>query len=392
MNGNRDPRRAAGLTLIELMIAMLIGIVLVLGMVQVFAASRAAYLLSEGLGRVQENGRFALDFLQRDIRMAGHFGCVNDQAHMRNTPAGLATTFGAHPGLDFFTSIQGYEADGTAPGEELTIPATLVTGGTGYSPALPAEIAAATANRVNGSDILALRFLAPEGVPVTAIGGTPAAPVFSFDAARWDILRSGVDTPGLFGVADCLSAFVFQAAAVSSGGTVTAGSTNPINAAPAFTKLFTAGQANLHRAESVVYYVGVSNGRPSLFRVRFTAAPGGDLVAQSQELIEGVENLQILYGQDRQVDPTKAPTGYIDRQLDAAGVEASVAAPADGWRRVGSVQLGLLAVSPERAVSVQAEDDNRLTALGVEYQTPDDGRYRAVYQSTVALRNRLYGN
>ena len=386
------PRRVAGLSLIELMIALLIGIMLVLGMVQVFAASRAAYSLSEGLGRVQENGRFALDFLQRDIRMAGHFGCVNDQAHMRNTPSGLATTFGAHPGLDFFTSIQGYEAGGSAPGEVLTVPATLATGSTDYSPALPAEIAAATANRVNGSDILALRFLAPEGVPVTAIGGTAAAPVFSFDSARWDILRSGVENPGLFGVADCLNAVVFQAAAVDPGGSVTAGSTNPLNASPTFTKLFTAGQATLHRAESVVYYVGVSNGRPSLFRVRFTAAPNGNLVAQNQELLEGIENMQFLYGQDRQLDPARAPTGYIDRQLDAAGVQTSVAAAPEGWRRVGLVQLGLLAVSPERAVSAQAEDDNRLTALGVEYQTPDDGRYRAVYQSTIALRNRLYGN
>lgn len=38
-------------------------------------------MLAEGSARAQENGRFALEFLQRDIRMAGHFGCVNDQAH-----------------------------------------------------------------------------------------------------------------------------------------------------------------------------------------------------------------------------------------------------------------------------------------------------------------------
>lgn len=393
MNPNIAHRRAAGLSLVELMVAMLIGIILVLGMVQVFAASRAAYSLSEGMGRVQENGRFALDFLQRDIRMAGHFGCVNDQAHMRNAPVSLATTFAAHPGLDFLSSIQGYEANGTAPGDELDIPDVLATGGNDYDPALPAEIAAATANRVDGSDILVLRFLAPEGVPVTAIGGTPDTPIFSFDPARWEILRSGVENPGLFGVADCLNSVVFQAAAVNAGaGTVSAGSASPINAAPAFTKLFTAGQANLHRAESVVYYIGVTDGRPSLYRVRFTAAPNGGLDTQSQELLEGVENMQLLYGQDRQLDPDEPPTGFIDRQLDAGGVEASVATPADAWRRVGAVQLGLLAVSPQRAVSAQAEDANRLNALGVEYTTPDDGRYRAVYQSTVALRNRLYGN
>ena len=45
------------------------------------AASRTASRLAEGNARAQENGRFAQEFLQRDIRMAGHFGCVNDQAH-----------------------------------------------------------------------------------------------------------------------------------------------------------------------------------------------------------------------------------------------------------------------------------------------------------------------
>lgn len=390
----RPLRYARGFTLIELMVALLIGTILMLGLVQVFAASRAAYQLSEGLGRVQENGRFALDFLQRDIRMAGHFGCVNDQAHARNSPPGLGTTFTDEPGLAFGVSIQGYEADDTAPGDELVLEETPATGGTAYSPNLPAEIAAATANRVDGSDIIVLRFLAPEGVPVTAVAGTATTPIFSFDPARWDVLRSGVDNPGLFGVADCLNTVVFQAAAVDSGaGTVTAGAATAINDDPAFSKIFTQGQATLYRAESVVYYVGTSNGRPSLYRTRFAATPNGNLVAQSQELVEGVENLQILYGQDRELDPARAPTGYINRQQTAEAVEGSVADPNEAWRRVGAVQVGLLTVSPERAGAPQPDAANPpLNALGVDFTPPADGRYRTVYQSTVALRNRLYGN
>src|SRR5690606_38678649 len=107
--------RMRGLSLIELMIALVIGTVLMIGIIQVFSSSRAAYQLSEGVARAQENGRFALDYLQRDIRMAGHFGCVNDQAMMRQNPATLKTTFSAaiHPSLDFGVSIQGYEADGS---------------------------------------------------------------------------------------------------------------------------------------------------------------------------------------------------------------------------------------------------------------------------------------
>ena len=86
------------MSLIELMIALAIGSLLVLGLVEVFSASRTAYQLSEGLARVQENGRFAMDYIQRDFRMAGHMGCVNDQSRFlpenaAGTRSALASTF-----------------------------------------------------------------------------------------------------------------------------------------------------------------------------------------------------------------------------------------------------------------------------------------------------------
>ncbi|WP_031340774.1 PilW family protein, partial [Xanthomonas maliensis] len=91
-------RFAAGISLIEMMIAMVIGLVLMLGVIQVFSASRTASMLAEGNARAQENGRFALDFLQRDIRMAGHFGCVNDQAHFVRGEGDPVVTTGATSG------------------------------------------------------------------------------------------------------------------------------------------------------------------------------------------------------------------------------------------------------------------------------------------------------
>jgi type IV pilus assembly protein PilW len=390
-------RNIRGLSLIELMIAMLIGLVLILGLVQVFAASRTSYQLSEGLARVQENGRFAIDFLQRDVRMAGHFGCVNDQAHARQNPSGLGTTFGAAPpsALRFGESIEGYEATGTAPNAAgIALPETPTTGGTTYTPALPADIAAATANRVPNSDIIVLRYLAPESVPVTVIGGTANSPTFTFDKDRWDILRSGVDNPSLFGISDCMNAMVFQASAIVENGTtrtVTAGEGAPANESNP-DKVFTAGQAMLSRAESIVYYVGLdpNTRRPALYRTRFSAAPNLAVASDSQPMVDGIESLQLLYGQDRQLDPALSPTGYIERIGDAATVAASRPVAADAWRRVGSVQIGLVAVSPERASSLQSQAP--ISAMGVSFNAPNDGRYRTVYETTVALRNRLYGN
>ena len=387
--------RARGLTLIELMIAMLIGTILILGIVQVFASSRAAYQLSEGLARVQENGRFAMDYLQRDIRMAGHFGCVNDQAMMRQNPPALSTTFAAaaHPALNFGVSIQGYEAADTAPGAAADVSLS-AAGAANFTPALPAEFLAQMGDAVAGSDVIVLRYLAPEGVPVTSTTGTAAAPVFHFDSARWSVLQSGVANPGVFGVGDCMGAAVFQAQATgAAAGTVTLGA--PPNNTVALSKVFTPGQAVLYRAENAIYYVATNaSGGRSLYRLRFLFAPNAaNPTVNKEELVDGVESMQLLFGQDRELDASKPPTGYIDRQYTAAVIESnSPAAIENAWRRVGAVQVGLVMASPDRAAAEQASADHKLNALGVTFAAPADRRFRSVYQSTIALRNRLYGN
>ena len=65
-----------GMTLIEIMIAMLIGAFLLGGVIQIFIGSKQTNRMQEGLSRLQENGRFALDFLAKDIRMAGYRECL----------------------------------------------------------------------------------------------------------------------------------------------------------------------------------------------------------------------------------------------------------------------------------------------------------------------------
>lgn len=60
-----------GVNLIELTIAMAIGAIILLGITSVFSSSKKASTVQDGLSRVQENGRFVIEFLSRDIRMAG---------------------------------------------------------------------------------------------------------------------------------------------------------------------------------------------------------------------------------------------------------------------------------------------------------------------------------
>jgi len=69
-----------GLSLIELLIAMLISAFLIAGILQIFIGSKQTYSMQQNLSRLQENGRFALEFLERDIRMAGYWGCLVQSA------------------------------------------------------------------------------------------------------------------------------------------------------------------------------------------------------------------------------------------------------------------------------------------------------------------------
>ena len=343
-----------GFSLIELMIALLISSILVLGMVQVFAASRNAYRLSEGVSRAQENSRFAMDFLQRDLRMAGHFGCINDRVRLQSAGR-LVSHFATGGVLDFANSIRGYD-------NEAPLGLTLIP------------------ERVAGTDTLVLRFLGSTGVPVTRIDRSNLSmSVVEVDPAKWSRLsEEGDGASALFGVADCVFADVFSAQKVSAR--------NGQLAAPASVDLerygvgLQGGLAQLYRAHAWVYYIGVgTSGQRALFRARI----GVDGRARGEELVEGIEDLQFRYGMDSSVAGDSSGTiAFQGRAVDVGSTDLA-------WRRVSQVQMGFIAASPMSANALQVRS---LDVLGHSVTPAGDGRFRAVYVNTIALRNRLHGN
>lgn len=64
--------RQRGFTLVEIMVALVISLFLVAGLIQVLISSRQVYRVQDGLARIQENGRFGMDFITRSIREAGY--------------------------------------------------------------------------------------------------------------------------------------------------------------------------------------------------------------------------------------------------------------------------------------------------------------------------------
>jgi type IV pilus assembly protein PilW len=103
-------RRALGVTLIELMVALSIGSFLMIGAVTVFMQSRTAFRVTESVARLQENARFVLGVLEPDIRMASYFGLTSRPykilgraTSLDPTPAGLGV--GSDCGANWAISI-----------------------------------------------------------------------------------------------------------------------------------------------------------------------------------------------------------------------------------------------------------------------------------------------
>ncbi|HEY8521970.1 MAG TPA: PilW family protein [Gammaproteobacteria bacterium] len=66
--------RRTGLTLVELMVALAVGTLLMLGAAELFVQGLRAFRVTESVARLHENARFALDVLESDVQMAGYFG------------------------------------------------------------------------------------------------------------------------------------------------------------------------------------------------------------------------------------------------------------------------------------------------------------------------------
>ena len=97
--------RQGGFTLIELMIAMLLGLIVIGGVTSVFLAGQQTYRANEALGDVGDSSRVAFEMLSRDIRSAGLTGCDSVGGRVANTLNPSATNWWA----DWNNALHGYD-------------------------------------------------------------------------------------------------------------------------------------------------------------------------------------------------------------------------------------------------------------------------------------------
>lgn len=382
-NRNNPARggRQAGLTLVELMISVAIGSILMIGVIQLFTGMRGAYTLNESMSRVQENGRFAIEYLTSDLRMAGYMGCMSASQNLDFYAHALdeADDFLAN----FSQGLDGYEANGTGPGDDVTIdslsPPTPDTAGA-WSPALPGQLAGEV---VLDSDVLVVRYMSPDNVnlvpPVT-------------DGTQWHTDHAGdCDDDGncpypqntLMMATDCAGrAVLFRRGNQGKSNNVQPGG-------PALPQRYRnlGEEGEMARGIQAAYFIGVpSSGIPTLMRQVINDSSSADLTLEAVELVPGVENMQVLYGVD--TTGTRGASGHfsVDRYVTANEVTAIA-----DWNSVRAVRISLLVRSEENLHDVDdpvRDFSLQRTNVSVDIQDELDRRNRRTFSTTIQLRNR----
>lgn len=339
-------KQCKGFSLIEMLVALLMAGLLVIVLTNVVIGNQVASTTQKGISELQNNGRFAISWLNHDLRMAGNVSLTYSRA-----PIHLTTTAGMAPTITDNCFTSGTQAFDWARAL-LPLPA-------GHpSPTVYGIDNVATTNTVfsgcvDGADL-------QPGSDLISVHFAEGAEVEDADLEDGEIyINSGLG-----------GAIMFQCNAD--------GTDCKNNLADA--RDDASGTTN-HRIVSRLYFVRSwsdtdGDGIPALVRAILEA--DGDV---SQEvLIKGVASLQVLYGLDTN------NSGHANRYMTAAQIPAlSTTAGAVQWTKVKSVKTAILMQSTDVDRSLDATA-NTFDVLGTDVQLT--GTFRGqVFSTTVAIRN-----
>lgn len=342
--------RVKGLSLLELLIAMTLGLATVGAVVYVYSNTTRTYRTQDALARLQEGARFAFETISNDLRMVGATGCGKASSYNAiNGPTNWERNLLARP-----------------------LFATAKTGAAGvnqYSDALSIVRADVSSEyRVSAHNT--------------------ASSLITLTAAH-DL------TLGQYLVAtDCTHTAVFQATNNASptvahiAGSGTPGNSSA-NLGPAGAVYAFPAGSRLYRLSSARYYVANNAaGVPSLYRQRPLGATN---VVTAEELVEGVEDMRVTFGVDTTptvdglIDPAAADPYLSIAKIDDGSIPALGATVDDHWSRVVSVRISFLMQTPENNI---ATDPQTYAYNGASSVLATDRRLRKVFTHVVRLRNR----
>ena len=359
-----------GLSLVELMVAITLSLLLILGILSLFNGSKTTFNTNEALARAQENGRFALEVLKRELReTSSHAWCAGRVDITVHTNACAEFPNGGD------SPLIGWEFASTADGDSYTIPNDLdpgnATAGSWSTATGTALHQSLNGQLVPGSDFFVFRRFEPLPITVNANNGNNLITLGAGTAEDGDITM----------ITNCSFADLFQQA--SDGNSLDKSATGCSATGPGnqtalpWSTQYGLG-AQVFRVQEIAYFVGFDaargDGMPGLYRLNLS---NGVL----EELVEGVENLQIRYGYSR--DATQGGDGQSVRNEE----DWLTADQVPNWRQVIAMRVSMSVRSAEIADGDRTAQ--AFTLAGVDVTTAADGRLRQPFSTTIALRNQM---
>lgn len=336
--------RQTGVGLIEILVSITLSLVVMIALLKSYDNSKSTFRVQDSISRLQENARYASYLISRDLRMAGYRGCARDGslAPIRNTLNNPTAFLN-----NFEVPVQGFEGN---------------TNGT-WSPALDASLDPVVA----GTDALVMRGTLDDGIIIRQ-----EMPNVSADLKVTENLSPVPFVPAggdIVMVSDCLGSAIFQITQyTNSNGNIvhnTGGSLSPGNATQDLGRRYPVG-SQIFKVSSISYFIrnSGSGSGPALWR-RVGSSP-------AQELIEGVQNLQVQYGED--TDGDLMPDIYRNANQVA------------NFRNIVAIRLAFLFRSLEPA-GLDA-DTRTFTLLDRVVGPFNDRRMYQVVTTTITLRNK----
>ncbi|PLW67551.1 PilW family protein [Pseudohalioglobus lutimaris] len=323
-----DTHSSRGFSLVEFMVAMVLGLIIIGGAISVYLASKNSLTEVEQVAAVSENGRFALQVLNYATKHVGFFGGAAPADIREDGALGAVTGDCAAPAEAYNTDDAFFAMRATS-----------------------ANILGCIDDAMPNTDVLVIKGVVPSPL-YDANPEDPNAPrdgVISFPAGEWDNE----------------TAYVISN---SETGIVLDGADTPPDVRAG--NEFALGVAWPYRLQ--IFYVRNNPTGPTLSR-KVLAWNGAAMGIDNEDLVQGVENMRFLFGFDSDND------GDVDTIDDLAAVQT-----ANAWDSVSSLQAFVLLRSQNVDPSYTNEKTYRLGDISV---TPADGIRRVLLHTEITLRN-----
>lgn len=347
-----------GIGLVELLIAIALGSLVSIAVVQLFIQNKDSYVEHENVTRLQENGRFAIQLLSREMRSADYWGCLSvlrDHPLSDPDPAQSSVfdvTFNVNGLVPVTDSVTG--TDGTA-------------GGTAGFPFNPDTLTITSLQRGRSFKL------------ADAILDTSDDIKIDLGA----ITNTGIAANDLLVIGDCTRGEVFQVTndpddTIAGGEADLTHAAVPAASPPSPFSNATAQLSYTYDPKTTLVYSGfVGNVVWDIGIDNTVNPPIPSLRRNGQPLVPGVENMQVSWGID--TDNDRQPDRYVNSTAVA------------DWEQVITARISLLVRSPEAQQNfATGYNMDGFTVLPGSYAADVNTKFfnRRVYSTTITLRNR----